>query len=499
MLRRLLAGSDGAAQEDGSGEEASSSSARRNRGRGNDSLCARFCQLPQYLVGDHANPFVAEPGTGVARLPSAGGAVQRRQEQQQRRRGSARRGGNGNASSNTGGNSNALSPLRRREKEENSNLKRFLLAGEEKLTPAEAEQEASILAQMEGIGEECDICSLKVATHFALPCRHRACKVCWSRWLADHEGCMVCVSKVVSLRRFPEDMLPLTPYELQEQRTTANGTLKVSSEDAVTPLFALQSELIVVEEAFERCVRSILHVKDSLAQILEALETVESHLFNITRPDPGQNITVESLTSVLAVERSTVVEQLTMYDNIFADNGDWVAMDHEMVLLQCAVQSYGQRLDTFVEETDKQSGVADEDGLGGGEAAASKQTSEVVANAIDVFEVLVASNSMQAQWARLKTILERCGPDSSLMMGIMRVFGMIQLSHSHGGESNDIPAFALRVMSSAQSRLRLSDERLSQTLLPEGSFALQRLQSMAPDLSTSDQDASGEEVSLAVS
>jgi len=476
MLRRLLAGSDHSASSD---DNNSSSSHRRD----NDSICARFCQLPYYLTGDHPDQFVSEPGTGVARLPT--GATGRRGSSRRGRsrsgsgneRSSSNRGAGSDQTSSAGGSSSsrpdgALSPLRRREKEESTNLAKFLALGKT-LTAADAEEEAKILEGVEGIGEECGICSLKVATHYALPCRHRACKVCWSRWLADHDSCMVCISKVVSLRRYPESLLPLTPYELQEKSSSARISGIVERD--VNPTLALQSELVVVEQASERCVRSILLVKDSLDQILDALQTVESHLFNITRPDPGHTVTVESLTSVLAVERSTVVEQLIAYDNIFTERGDWVAMDNEMSLLASAVQSFSGRFDTYVER---------DDGIDTADKAAD---AALVENAVEVFDVLVASNSLQAQWHRLKSILKRLGSESSLMLGLMRIFGMIHISHS-GGESNDIPAFALRVMASAQSKFEGTDKRLNDTLLPEATFLLERLQSMFPTAGGTDDD-----------
>ncbi|CAK8997303.1 E3 ubiquitin-protein ligase RNF149 [Durusdinium trenchii] len=411
--------------------------ARGGGARRQPSLCERVCQLPHLLLSDGGAAratFERDEATGMARLSGTGGSAK-----------------------------DGLTALRRKEMHDEDNLAKFLLA-DDKLRQSQRrkqqqqqEEEVELRPEvLQGIGSECDICSINVATHFALPCQHVACRACWGRWLAEHPGCMTCTHPVHRLRRFPLDKLPLTAYEKQLEAQKAQDD---KSGDASSPTDAFRMSTVSVEQSLEHSVRSILLVKDKISSMVTNLHTVESHLFNITRPEPGTQVTVDTLTSVLAVEQSSVVEQLAEYDEVFKRGKDWDTMDQELAILLESLGTFSKLLDARFEAQDReergssdakdptptsdesavlledvstdqaQGGLADaslpvprtvgdapSDGEGatetepGAEAESAKADDRPNADleeALATLEILVAKNSISAQWDKLKTLLGR--------------------------------------------------------------------------------------------
>mmetsp|Transcript_25703 Transcript_25703/g.41445 ORF Transcript_25703/g.41445 Transcript_25703/m.41445 type:complete len:419 (+) Transcript_25703:58-1314(+) len=396
--------------------------------RDGGSLCERFCQFPQYLNQGGSGAFVSEPGVGIARLPGTSSGDSRLAVR---------------THSSSEKEHNAVSPLRRKEQQEESNLSKYLLSRNDDLDDTEGMD-----ITFSEIGSICDICSINTRTHFALPCYHSACKVCWSRWLSNSKVCMTCATPVDKIQRYPLSVLPLTLYETE------------SVEKASKSKSSLVMATLVVEESLERCVRSILLVKDKLGNIMEDLQTVESHLVNMTRPEPGTTITIETLTSVLAVERSSVIEQLNKYQAVFNKRKEWDAMEQETAILMRSIKDLNKVLDNSTGER------------------GYDLPNEDVEKAIDAFEFVTAPTSLVAQWDKLKLLLEKCGPDANLMPGIVRVFSLVHASHIQGSDSTDIPMKAQTVMSVALSKKHAVEQNLVKRLLPEASITLERLRSM---------------------
>jgi len=437
------------------------------------SLCARFCQLP-LGAGAGARPD-ADAGTARRSLVAEAGTARRSRLR------SVMRGARREDDELKG-----LSALRRKERLEERALEQYLL-------PELQEGEFSGLSEglRSDVGETCDICSINPATHFALPCNHRACKVCWGRWLAEHQNCMTCTNHVRNIQRYPQNVLPLTSYEVEEADS-------------------LRKETILIDQTMERCVRSMLAVKDALGGVVIGLEEIEKHLFNITRPAPGQVVTIESLTTVLAVERSSVLEQLQAMDEIFGKKKEWENMDEELELLSNSVTTFNKLLDEFLDESAQREAKGMERATSsdelllkdvednGDDADGSYRPPSVPLNdqgqriskfavkkagidtkvSIEIFEILVAKTSLVSQWTRLREILDKCGPESNLMMGLMRIFGMIHISHVPNARAEDIPTLAARVISKAQEKTEKTDSHLTNKLIPDAELTLERLRSM---------------------
>ena len=64
-------------------------------------------------------------------------------------------------------------------------------------------------------GRQCRICESECRrnTHFAMPCKHAACRRCWSRWLETARTCMICCSHVDAVHRFDLALVPVLPCE----------------------------------------------------------------------------------------------------------------------------------------------------------------------------------------------------------------------------------------------------------------------------------------------
>jgi hypothetical protein len=582
----------------GPGGAAAAGAAGAQGGAGTAGLCARLCQLPQHLFAQPggaaggAGAFEEDERSGIARLvlPSGirrlrGGQQQQQQQRQQQ------------LLSSEDGAEGTMTPLRRREREEETNLNRYLLAdqaGEGEAAgagqaPGQARARAQAQAQaptagdspsphgfaaFQEMGGECCICTVNTATHYALPCRHAACKVCWSRWLSSpaaagspaagdlredqeqhKESCMTCANPVRSIRRFPESLVPLELVELPagerhkhmvgvmvggvgggsaaraagaEPGAAAQGRV---GDDALWA--QLRAETLALDQGLERCVRAVLLAKERLGGISEGLITVESHLIGIARPDPGAEITVDMLTSVLVVERSSVAEHLLAYQALFAEGQEWESLDLEVQALVASVRRTARLCDAAATARNRASAFAaaavpslpgglardvmDEqvslrgDFLGDSSSSSSSFSSKPAAArapaagatgeagkssragaakaradkdlraALEAARAVAAPMAVAAQWERLKSLLATCGPSAHLVPGIVRVFRLIQLPPIPGAanDTSDIPCLAQRTLAQAAQRSAATDAAVTRELLPASAALLRRLEAVA--------------------
>jgi len=421
------------------------------------------------------------------------------------------------------------SPLYRQEQAEFNNLSKYLLS-EDQLDSSYASTSAksntakhghasenrntssATAGEFQHAGEDCSICTMNAATHFALPCRHSACKSCFSRWLVNSKLCMTCSTPIVNIQRYPTSVTPLTWYELMEQGGSDSARQRAASDHN----FSVRTRLI--DQSLDHCVRSILMVKDKLSKVASDCHTVESHLFNITRPDANSRVTVDTLTSVLAVEQSNVVEALRFYQSIFSPGREWDAMDQELKLLYQHIAAFAKLIDLAVQapggdkrlegrvlakadsktalvgqvhqkgdelldeinldddsdcQNTEQGGLAEE-----GQIQLSKSE---LKDAIETFEILVAQTSIVAQWNHLQSLLATVGPAQPLVPGVVRVLmlcGMINLNTPSDTENVDIAKLARATMESATQKGCKTDHLISSELLPEALLVLERLRSM---------------------
>lgn len=483
-----------------------------------------------------------------------------------------------------------MTPLRMREREEETNLDRYLLADQAEQgeaagvgqVPGQARAQAQAhaptaadspsphgFAAFQEMGGECCICTVNTATHYALPCRHAACKVCWSRWLSspaaapspgspaagelreDQEqhkaSCMTCANPVRSIRRFPESLVPLELVELPagerhkhmvgvvggsvgggsaahaagaEPGAAAQGQV---GDDALWA--QLRAETLALDQGLERCVRAVLLAKERLGGISEGLITVESHLIGIARPDPGAEITVDMLTSVLVVERSSVAEHLLAYQALFAKGQEWESLDLEVQALVASVRRTARLCDAAATARNRASAFAaaaapappggldrdavDEqvslrgDFLGDSSSSSSPSSSKAGATgeggnesragaakvradkdlraALEAARAVAAPMAVAAQWERLKSLLATCGPSAHLVPGIVRVFRLIQLPPIPGAanDTSDIPRLAQRTLAQAAQRSAATDATVTRQLLPESAALFRRLEAVA--------------------
>jgi len=358
-----------------------------------DGICSRICQLPHSLIGSSSS----------SREPPEGFRIDNSVE--------------------------VLTPLRAREQLYESNLTKYLLSN----TEYDREQGFS------EVGSMCDICDTNASTHYAIPCYHAACKVCWSRWLANQNKCMVCCTQVQHLSRYPIDMLPAQLFEISEH---------TKNEQRGSDVMVC---ILVVEEGVERATRSILQVKETLECITEGLQTIESHLIHIMRPDPGMRLSMETLTSVLAVEQVSVVEQFQIYEDLFASSQEWEAMDTEIRSL-CIIMA---NLEPLANESN-------------------------VLAVLKVLREITSDTGIHAQWLRVRVLLENCGPNSHLVPNIAKPFGLIDFARLAGVDSSssvDIPMRANRIMVKAQSKASLTETILKRDLLGVAENIISKLES----------------------
>jgi len=423
----------------------------RDRGDDNDvrqeSMCQRLCQLPHYLSrigeeGEQNSLFFRGEG-GIARLATESEFMAGR-----------------STTSQSSEESTLMSPLCRKDREEESNLAKFFIQGQQSEESTRVAHEKSLSASNNGSGSyedepgrPCFICTTNKCTHFALPCHHSACKVCWSRWLANSKTCMTCAGEVESICRYSLDLVAHDLYELADD----------PSED-----MELRPCITLIEQSLERCIRALLMTKDKISETVESLQTVQAHLVGITKPDPHTTLNMDMLTSILVVERSNLVELLDNFDALFQKDAEWVAMDQEIEALCQSIS----KVDTILEKSSNQKETGDD------QAKGPILAQDDIEAAVLVFESICAQTSIAAQWTHLEGLVAACGPSNHLLPSIVRLFSMIQLPPSGTNGGRSLTTLANNAMSTAAERNAVTEERVRCELLPAAELMLQRLCSL---------------------
>ena len=257
-------------------------------------------------------------------------------------------------------------------------------------------------------------------------------------------------------------VVPQKLYEIESKPQSSK------TEDSQTlSLLALQ-----VEEALERVLRSLLDVKDAFSDVVNKLETVEGHLYALTRPETGT--TVDALASVLAVECVTVTEVIATYKNIFtkrasSSSASWKALEAEIDKLQLCVNQALAGLTKVCAPSKGQADGQDKEELPGAEGnSQSGETRKGVEEMEKSLQAIVASTSIGGQWESVKQLVHKCSNNHHLVPGILSVFGLIQATSSNIMESGTgtLSESTRRVMELADKSKDALDIKLS-TLMKE--------------------------------
>ena len=65
-----------------------------------------------------------------------------------------------------------------------------------------------------GLGEVCQVCCGRIATHMAVPCSHTACGACWETWQAKKNAqCMICGGGISLVKRASFQVVPESEAE----------------------------------------------------------------------------------------------------------------------------------------------------------------------------------------------------------------------------------------------------------------------------------------------
>ena len=211
------------------------------------------------------------------------------------------------------------------------------------------------------------------------------------------------------------------PKKLYETESHSDAGKSESSKHDLS-LVAFQ-----VDESLERVLRSLLDVKDAFSDVVNKLETVEGHLYALTRPESGT--TVDALASVLAVECVTVTEVITAYKSIFtkrasSSSASWKALEAEIDKLQlCVDQAFAwlKKTQTIVPGAE-----------GGPQPINSQEGLEELEKSL---QAIVAPTSIVGQWENVKQLVHKCSNNHHLVPGILSVFGLIQATSSNIMES----------------------------------------------------------------
>lgn len=119
--------------------------------------------------------------------------------------------------------------------------------------------------------EVCGVCADERVEYVSVTCKHAACGNCWREWLAEHDSCWLCGTRVDELRR------------TGAQRTRSNIAEAIEG----------------VRTAVSVVVKRLVAVKHRSMELTESLREVDSHLRALSAP--GQ--TLDAVAAVLTVEQ----------------------------------------------------------------------------------------------------------------------------------------------------------------------------------------------------
>lgn len=209
----------------------------------------------------------------------------------------------------------------------------------------------------------CGVCADERVEYVSVSCKHAACGNCWREWLAEHDTCWLCGSRVDELRR------------TGAQRTRNNIAEAIEG----------------VRTAVGVVVKRLVAVKHRAMELTETLREVDSHLRALSAP--GQ--TLDAVAAVLTVEQrvlaSTAAALVALAggsDAAHQDDGDkWRALHRDAAAASRAASRAATALD----------GVAP----GDPNLQAAYESSACLG-------VDIAAH----QWASAKAILDHCAVDA---------------------------------------------------------------------------------------
>jgi hypothetical protein len=116
-------------------------------------------------------------------------------------------------------------------------------------------------------GNPCTICSSETRynTHFAFPCHHAACELCWQTWLRERQTCMICGNQVKSIHRFSETLLVTAHCSKSgEDQGYLDGIMSVRTICDDGSMHSLNADL---EAALAQLVKELVTVKARLRDV----------------------------------------------------------------------------------------------------------------------------------------------------------------------------------------------------------------------------------------
>lgn len=193
-------------------------------------------------------------------------------------------------------------------------------------------------------GTACDIFNddERVKTHFAVPCRHALCEVCWNTWLECSTKCPICGMCVTGTRRFSSSLVPLRHYEIASRCMLSPQSQSSSN---IPQLYSLNGEL---EKTAHQAISNLVLAKDSFTSIGGRIAEVSAHLASLS----PQSMDLETRLSIVAVEKSCMAEQFDLLSQVIEEQpaSPWTAANTALRAFLDALERLGNELDRADEE-----------------------------------------------------------------------------------------------------------------------------------------------------